>query len=65
MNYEDLTDEQKAKARACETPEDVLRLTQEEGFELSDEQLEGISGGWCATNMKECPDRCGCLCPRV
>ena len=67
MNYEDLTEEQKAKARECKTPEDILALAQQEGYELSDEELDsaGVAGGWCATNLKECPDRCGCLCPRV
>ena len=65
MDFNDLTDEQKAKARACARPEDILALAKEEGYELSDEELEGVSAGWCATNLKECPDRCGCLCPRV
>ena len=67
MPFEDLTPEQQEKAKACKTPEDVLRLAQEEGYELSDDELNsvGASGGWCATNLQECPDRCGCLCPRV
>ena len=46
MNFEDLTEEQKAKAQACKTPEDVLALAKEEGYELSDEELEAVSGGW-------------------
>lgn len=64
-DFEGLTEEQKAKARACKTPEDVLALVGEEGYELTDEQLEDISGGWRMTNQQGCPDRCGCLCPRV
>ena len=36
----------KAKLLGCETPEEVLALAQEEGYELTDEQLEGVSGGW-------------------
>ena len=47
MNYSDLTDEQKAKVSACKTPEELLALAKEEGYELSDEQLGAVSGGWC------------------
>lgn len=45
MNFEDLTPEQKEKAIACKTPEEMLELAKEEGLELSDEQLEAVSGG--------------------
>ena len=47
MKFDDLTDEQKEKARACKTPEDNLALAKDEGYELSDEELEAVSGGWC------------------
>ena len=40
-----LTDEQKEKIRACETPEDILALAKEEGYDLSEEELDMISGG--------------------
>jgi hypothetical protein len=43
--YEDLTPEQEARARECKTPEELLALAKEEGFSLTDEQLESISGG--------------------
>ena len=46
MDLEKLTDDQKAKARACKTPEEMLDMAREEGYELSDEQLEAVSGGW-------------------
>ena len=46
MKFDDLTDEQKEKARACKTPEDNLALAKDEGYELSDEELEAVSGGW-------------------
>ena len=46
MNFNDLTPEQQAKAKACETPDEILALAREEGYELSDEELEAISGGW-------------------
>lgn len=45
MNYEDLTPEQKQRARACKTPEEVLSLAQAEGYELSDDELESVAGG--------------------
>ena len=34
-----------SKAIACKTPDELLELAQEEGIELTDAQLEGISGG--------------------
>ena len=48
MNLENmgLTPEQIAKAKACHSPEELFALAQEEGCELSDEELEGITGGW-------------------
>ena len=55
MNFEDLTEDQKAKARAAKTPEDVLALAREEGYELSDDELAAVSGGWCASD-------CGSYC---
>ena len=42
MNFDDLTEEQKAKLRECKTPEEMLAKAQEEGFELTEEQLAGI-----------------------
>ena len=46
--YESLTEEQKQRVQSLKTPEDVLAFAREEGMELTDEQLEGISGGWVA-----------------
>ena len=45
MKFDDLTEEQKAKARECNTPEDLMKLAAEEDLDLTDEQLEAISGG--------------------
>ena len=45
MNFDELSPELRKKAQACETPEDFLALAQEEGYELSDEELEAVSGG--------------------
>ena len=46
MKLEDLFPELQARANACETPEEVFQLAKEEGIELSEEDLENISGGW-------------------
>ena len=45
-SYDSLSEGVKAKLQGCETPEEVLALAQEEGYELTDAQLEGVSGGW-------------------
>ena len=39
------------------TPEEILAAAREEGYELSDEDLEGIAGGGEWKN--ECCPRCG------
>ena len=43
--FGNLTQEQLNKARACKNQEDLLALAQQEGVELTDEQLEAVSGG--------------------
>jgi len=45
MDFENISDELKEKAKACTTPEEILELVKSEGIELSDEQVEAISGG--------------------
>ncbi len=45
MDINELTPEQKKMARACTSPEELLELAKTEGVELSDEQLEAVSGG--------------------
>ena len=62
MNYEELTQEQKAKARACASADELVALAKQEGIDLSDEQLQAISGGsgWlssCSTDS--CSSNCG------
>ena len=60
MNYKDISPELKDKARACHTPEELFELAKEEGMELSDEDLDGIAGGWCSEHEWGCPaDKCG------
>ena len=63
-----LTQEQIAKAKACKNQEELLALAKDEGIELTDEQLQTISGGGACSvisdvgdflNPFDCPE-CGC-----
>ncbi|MBR2834645.1 MAG: Nif11-like leader peptide family natural product precursor [Coriobacteriales bacterium] len=60
MNFEEhlsqLSPELQEKARACKTPEELLALAQEEGYELSDDELASIAGGkkWYDCDAVKC-----------
>ena len=57
MNFEDLTPEQKERAKVCKTPEDILALAKSEGYTLTDEELDAaaVGGGACWCNCtKDC-----------
>ena len=58
MKFSDLTPEQQEKARACKTPEDMLALAKAEGYELSDEDLEAVSGGNAWDNIVQAYSDC-------
>ena len=46
MNFEDLKNpELQKKLMSAETPEEILALAKEEGFELSDEVLSAVAAG--------------------
>lgn len=45
MKYQNLTNEQRKELGGCKTPEEILSLAQEEGVELSDEELQDMAGG--------------------
>jgi len=62
MQYEDLTPEQRDRARACNSPEELLDLAKEFGFELSEEELKQASGGGNWLCSDECVDYCLWLC---
>ncbi len=62
MKLEDWSPEQVEKAKACKTPEDILALAREEGYELSDEELDGLSGGW--DPVQKAVDRLAPACPQ-
>ena len=62
MNFEDLKNPAlQEKLKAAKTPEEVLAIANEEGFELTDEALEAVAGGefWCpvvCNNDNDCYD---------
>lgn len=62
MNFDDLSPELQEKLKAAKTPDEIIALAKEENYNLSDEELEEISGGlsWNSCphhNSKPCPQR--------
>ena len=47
-----LSEEQIKKVEACKNSEEILNLAKAEGIELTDEQLEAVSGGGCFGTFK-------------
>ena len=68
MKFEDLTPEQKEIARNAKSPEEILALAKDAGYELSDEELDDISAGamWgdvcVGVACKVCRGYKGCKC---
>ena len=59
-----LTKEQIKQVRECQSNEELLNLAKQEGVELTQEQLEAISGGksFCSKmNAQQCPECYGDL----
>lgn len=42
-----LTEEQRKKAESAQTPEELITIAKEAGYELTSEELDAVSGGWC------------------
>ena len=65
MNFEDLNNpELQEKLKSAKTADELVALAKEEGLELTDEQLEAVSGGdWDCRTV--CSERTGCYadCP--
>jgi len=54
---EALTDEQKKKIKNAKNPEELLAIAKEAGYELSQEQLNDVSGGgWDCRCFDNCSD---------
>ena len=45
MDFNDLTPEQIEAAKACTTSEELVAFAKKEGLELTEDQLDAISGG--------------------
>ena len=54
-----LSEEQVAKLGECNSKEEILKLAKEEGIELTDEQLEVVSGGGCFDKQGPTCPACG------
>ena len=54
--YENLSDDLKAKVAICKTSEELMNLAKSEGIELTDEQMDAISGGfdWSCDEDETC-----------
>ena len=67
MNFDELSSELQEKVKACKTPEELLELAKEEGYELSDDELEAVSGGmeWCNAYDKPCEQYVRRWCPKL
>ena len=46
MQYQDLTAEQQEKLNDCTSADELFALAQEEGLELTDDQIEMVTGGF-------------------
>ena len=53
--YENLTDEQKEKAKKCKTMDEMMALAGEWGIELPDEMLDAVAGG-SHVEHEPCPE---------
>ena len=50
-----LNEEQIAKLKECKSNEEILKAAKDEGIELTDEQLEAVSGGCGFVDPTNCP----------
>ena len=62
MEFKDLSPELQEKARACKTAEDIIALAKQEGYTLSDEELDSLAGGgfWGCNSPYYCDADAGC-----
>lgn len=47
MDFDKLSPELAEKVKACSSPQELIDLAKQEGYKLSEEELEGIAGGCC------------------
>ena len=67
MDIKDVPEDIRKRAEACKTPEEMLELAKKEGYELSDDELEAVSGGmeWCNAYDKPCEQYVRRWCPKL
>ena len=51
--FAQLSDEQKEQFRKCKNMDEVMKLANEENFELTDDQLEFLASGGCLTDCED------------
>ena len=57
MDFENLSEEIKEKAKACASSEELLALAKAEGIELSEDQIAQIAGGEAGWGVEDtCPN---------
>lgn len=54
MGFDDLSTDMQKKARATKTKKDLEELANKSGQELSDEELDSVSGGNYAPTFSDC-----------
>ena len=60
MEFENLPDDIKGKVVLCKSSQELLALAKAKGYELTDDQLEQITGG---DSWFDCTDYCVPLSP--
>ena len=60
--FAQLSDEQKEQFRNCKDMDEVMKLANEENFELTDDQLEFLASGGCGGECKNFLDKCVNFC---
>lgn len=48
MNLDNFTEDQKQRVQECTNAEEIMAFVRDEGIELTDEQLDAVSGGLIA-----------------
>ena len=54
MSFENLSPELQERAKACTSTEEILALAKEEGYVLTDEELESVAGGDFWEGLEDC-----------
>ena len=58
MDFDNVPDDIKERAKSCKSTEELLALAKEVGIDLTDEQLEAIAGGYDPNCSWDCLQYC-------